>query len=446
MFMAFWNRKKEVNKATIEGVGNVQLFQPIDASLDLLKGYSPTFDSKFNSVALLKLYNEVGAVNSIINFIATRCGELPLTHVRYQSNGKKKILGETEALKVVQKLSIQNSVSAFLIHGNIPIWKLNVPAFDVPSRLEQLPSQFIYPIPQYHVGLQGVPATSADCRFNPVVRYHFNINGTYHVIPIEEMIYIKNINPNLSSTDYYSGMSPLYAATRSIDILSGLYDTINTVTQYKGALGFIKKISRPGQVDPLAGATEGKTWTDEYFAKYGMNQRKGQKPIGFTPYDLAWVKVDAPIRDFMPVELTTQQVGQLCNQFGISDVLFNNNSAATESNVKAAEVRFYENCAKPLMVTILDAISYGIGLDGKNEFIEADFSEVSCLQQDELSKYQAKQAASTHLLELYDSGLITKNQILEELGMPTNPDPEFDKLKEPQKPIDNGNPDTTIPQ
>lgn len=436
--MAFWNKTKTIQKAQIiEGGDSVPLWQPIGS--EMLIGYNPNFGTKkFNSENLLKLYNEVGAVNSVINFIATRCGELPINHVKKLSNGKIKILGDTDAIKAIRKLRLQNIASGMLIHGNVPVWKMQAPGFKIPSRLEQLPSQHIFPIPEKSIGFQGIPSPTADPRFNPISGYNFLIEGKYYPIPLDELIYIKNTNPNLSGVDYYSGMSPLYAAVRSIDILSGLYDTINTVTQYKGALGFIKKISRPGQVDPLAGATEGKTFTDEYFSKYGMNTRKGQKPIGFTPFDLAWVKVDAPIRDFLPVELTSQQFGHLCNQFAISDVLMNNNEASTESNVKAAEIRAYENCFKPLMKNILESLSEGLGLNESGECFEADYSEVACLQESTLSKYQGKQTASDHLITLCNAGFITRNQVLEELGYPTNPDPEWDKLKEQDNEQQNG--------
>jgi len=419
--------------------------QPIDPS-SFFKGYTPGFSAKFNSEALLKLFNEVGDVYSIIDKISSKVADPCVNHVRYLANGKKKILGETDQLKAFQQLKFKEIVQTFLIHGNVPIWKLQTPGFNYPSKVIQLPSQRVYVIPEKHIGLTGEPVLTADQRFNPVVYYHYLLAGQYKVIPIDEIIYIKGTNPTMTGRDFYNGMSPLYSATRSVDILAGIYDTINTITQYRGALGFIKKNVRAGvgAIDPLAGATEGKEWTKEYFEKYGTARinSKGERPypIGFTPYDLSWVRIDTPISDFMPVDLSRQQFGRLCNQFGISDVLFNNNEASTESNVKAAEIRAYQDCYVPTSKLILDQIAEGFGMTATNEYFESDWSEVACLQDDMLAMFQGKEAARKYYEGLYNSGFATKNQVLEGLGLPTVADPEYDKLKEPtQTAPNNGN-------
>ena len=432
--MAWWNKKETTKAQIIPNTEKIPLFQPIDGFQ--VSGYNPTFGRKFNSEALLKLYNEVGDVYAIIDKISSKIAEPPIVHVKYLSNGKKKILGETAALKAVQQLNIKNVAASYLVQGNVPIWMLRTPGFgSIPTKNVQLPSQNVFPIPEKHVGLQGEPLSTADPRFNQVIYYNLNIGGNYYRIELQDLIYIKNANPNMTGIDYYSGMSPLYSATRSIDILSGLYDTINTVTSYRGALGFVKKRSIAGQPDPMAGATQGQAFIEEYFKKYGTRVVNGkrQNPIGFTPFDLQWVRMDAPIHDFLPVELTAQQFGRLCNQFGISDVLFNNNEASTESNVKAAEIRAYQDCYIPTSKIILDAISQGYGMAANNEYFELDLSGISCLQEDEKFKYEAKEAARTYLQGLYDSGYITRNQVLEGLGLPTVDNPEFDKLKEPQE-------------
>lgn len=441
--MGLFSKKSKVTKELQTGYT-----WPINSQSPVnLTYYTPGFGRKYNSLALIELYNKVGAVNAIINYIATRCAELPVQHVRYLSNGKKKVLGETEQLKRLQnpnKNQTQNtyleSVYAnILIHGNAPVWQFKVPGFEAPQRIELLPTHNVYVIPEKSQDLYGTPTTGTDPRFNDVKTYKLYINGKFIDIPIEEMIYIKRLNPNRTGADWYYGMSPLYAATRNIDILSGIYDTINTVTQYKGALGFIKKITRAGQLDPMMDPKE-KELAEEKLLSYGT--KSGQRSVFVTPYDLQWVRMDSPISDFMPVEMDEKQFGHLCNQFMISDILLNSKLQSTFNNTKEAEIKSYQNAFMPLVQNVLNSHAVGFGMSERNEWFEADYSGVACLQEDEKLKFEAAEAKRAYYQSLYDSGLITKNQILTGLDMPENTDPSFNELKDETETDTGGNQET----
>ena len=421
---------KSVNK-TIVNNSQWPISQPAPFNLTY---YNPGFGKKYNSQALLDMYNSVGAVNAIINYIATRCAELPVQHVRYLSNGKKKVLGETEQLKRLQNPNPLNTQNTYLesvyanvlIHGNAPIWMFNVPGFETPQRIELLPTTKVFAIPEQSQDLYGMPKIGSDPRFNGLDHYKQYLNGRFIRIEKEELIYIKKLNPNREGADWYYGMSPLYAAIRNVDILSGIYDTINTVTQYKGALGFIKKITRAGQVDPMMDPAQ-KEQVEEKLLSYGT--RSNQRSVFVTPYDLQWVRMDSPLSDFMPVEMDEKQFGHLCNQFMLADVLLNSKLASTYNNVKEAEIKSYQNAFMPLVQNVLNAHATGFGMSQRNEWFEADYSGVACLQEDEKLKYEAAQSKLNYFKGLYDLGLFTKNQILSGLDLPENTDPSFNELK-----------------
>jgi hypothetical protein len=428
--------KSKANKSLpVTGTWGLDIQAPFS-----FNSYNPNFGKKFNSEILLKMYNTVGAVNAIINFIGARCSELPIQHVRYLSNGKKKVLGETPELKRLQnpnEIHTQNTYlsgvyASVLIHGNAPIWKFYVPGFDEPQRIELMPATNIFAIPLHSQDQFGTPLTGTDQRFNELKYYNYLINGKVRRIELEEIIYIRNSNPNRSGSDWYYGMSPLYAAIRNVDILSGIYDTVNTVTQYKGALGFIKKIARAGQIDHVMEQSE-KDKTEEKLLSYGT--RSGQRSVFVTPYDLAWVRMDSPLSDFMPVEMDEKQFGHLCNQFMIADVLLNSKLASTYNNVKEAEIKSYQNCFMPLVSNVLASHSRGFGMAERNEWFEADYSGVACLQEDEKLKFEAAETKRAYYQNLYDAGLITKNQILSGLDMQESTDPSFNELKNEQTEI-----------
>jgi phage portal protein BeeE len=431
--MPIWPFKK--SRQVTKAAGNFVL--PLDKQLPfLLPGYKPGNDNKFNSLNLAILYNTVGAVNAIINYISQKVGEIPVQHVRYQSNGKKKVLGETEQLKLIQSpepgksgtVFISEIAASLMIQGNAPVWFNRTPGFTVPTRSNLLAADSVYAIPRLTMDQYGTPQLTADPRSNEIVRYHMLINGRWIVIPLEEVCYIRNINPNKTGRDWYYGMSPLYGAIRNIDILSGLYDTINTVTQYRGALGFVSKVSRANQLDILPAEDLMTPLRERFLERYGTGKQKDA--IAFTPYDLKWVKIDAPISDFLPVEIDEKQFGHICNQFHIADVLLNSKLSSTYNNVKEAQVSSYQNCMMPLLETILRSLSEYLGMTARNEWFEGDFSGISALQEDELDKYKALNEKRTYYVELYNAGMITKNQALTGLEMPENTDPSFNQIKD----------------
>ena len=99
-----------------------------------------------------------------------------------------------------------------------------------------------------------------------------------------------------------------------------------------------------------------------------------------THADLQWQRMDAPINDYLPIELTAQEFSQLCNQLGgIPDVLLNSKGASTYNNVIELKAAFYENFVMPLLSNIYNSISIGLGISKNNEWIVADYSGIEAL-------------------------------------------------------------------
>ena len=96
----------------------------------------------------------------------------------------------------------------------------------------------------------------------------------------------------------------------------------------------------------------------------------------------------------------------------------------------------------PLVQNVLNSHAVGFGMSVRNEWFEADYSGVACLQEDEKLKFDAAEAKRAYYQSLYDSGLITKNQILTGLDMPENTDPSFNELKDETETDTGGNQET----
>ena len=253
--------KKQVEqpKETVKSLQPYQTIKPYSKIYTNVNNEKAATE-KFNNEALLFMYENVSQVNSVINYIATAGANIPVKHVKYLGNGKTKDLGETELLKSInspnKKVSlntfIEDIIVQFLVQGNCPIYKSITPGFTYPTAYEVLSAANVYKIPQYSIDQYGTPSQMYDVRFNPIVSYKNELaNGMLNTIKVEEICYIKDKNARKIGIDYYYGASKLYAATRTIDVLSNLYQTLNTILAAKGALGFLKRTTTAGEIDPM---------------------------------------------------------------------------------------------------------------------------------------------------------------------------------------------------
>jgi len=382
---------------------------------------------KYNSESLLQLAETVSQLNSVINYICSKAQDINIKHVRYLGNGKTKDLGDTELLKEIYKLNRSDVIQQLIIHGNGYILKQKTPGFIYPTDFEVMHSPSMYNIPQYALDQYGNPVLNIPQNENPLICYRQELEtGQLKRLELDEIIHIKDSNPRKKGANYYYGASRLYAATQSLNVMKNMYETINTILSAKGALGFLSRTSKTGELDPMM-------WKDiiaelEDKINYGYGTTEGRKAIMATFADAKWNRMDSPIQDFLPIELTSQEFSQLCNQLGgIPDIIFNSKGNTTYNNYDTAIKVFYINCFQPLMSNILNTISQDLGITKVNEWLEADYSEIECLNETSLDK----------IIYLFDNNMLTKNQVLELVGMPESSDASFNEISKEE----NGNQD-----
>lgn len=376
---------------------------------------------KYNSESLLLLAEGVSQLNSVINYICTKALDVEIKHVKYV-NGESKDLGDTEILKEIQKLKIDDVIQQLIINGNVYIQKKNTPGFNSPTGLEVLHSPSIYNIPQYSLDQYGTPQLNIPEYENPLICYKQELqNAMLKRIELDEIIHIKDSNPRKKGANYYYGASRVYAAVQSLNVMKNLYETINTILSAKGALGFLSRTSKTGELDPMMWKDIIEELEEKINNEYGTTE--GKKAIMATFGDVRWNRMNAPINDYLPIELNSQEFAQLCNQLGgIPDILFNSKGNTTYNNYETALKVFYINCLQPILSNIYSTISINLGLNKVNEWIEVDYSEIEALKDDEKSEYESKLIEYEYYTKLFDNNLITLNEYLEEIGAQTRTD------------------------
>lgn len=427
---SFKKQKEELKSEKASG----KMIQPLTSEpLFIYNGYSnQSFSQKYNSDVLLALYETVSPINTVINYIASKGAEIPVVHYRYLVNGKKKPIGETDAVKFIDSMSIRDAIIQFLIHGNLFIQKKQTPGFSLPTNGIIHPSNRIYVIPQRSLDQYGNPDNTVDVFENPLKKYSKQLDsGVMKDFKKDEFIHVKDIQANLRGKDFYYGSSRLYAAIDTSYTLKYLAETINTILSAKGALGFISRNSKQNELEPLMWKEPIENVEKSINDNYGTTN--GKRAIMATFADLRWNKMDSPISDFMPVELSSFEFEQICNQMGgVPAMLFNAKTNASYNNMREAKATFYTSCLSPILTHIYAEISKDLKLNFVNEWIEPDFSEIEELQKDRLQNASALKVESEYLTTMLDKKLITKNDFLENMGFQKNSDPSFNEIKESQ--------------
>lgn len=427
---SFKKQKEELKSEKASG----KMIQPLTSEpLFIYNRYSnQSFSQKYNSDVLLTLYETVSQINTVINYIASKGAEIPVVHYRYLANGKKKPIGETEAIKFVDSMSIRDAIIQFLIHGNLFIQKKQTPGFSLPTNGIIHPSNRIYVIPQRSLDQYGNPDNTVDVFENPLKKYSKQLDsGVMKDFKKDEFIHVKDIQANLRGKDFYYGSSRLYAAIDTSYTLKYLAETINTILSAKGALGFISRNSKQNELEPLMWKEPIENVEKNINDNYGTTN--GKRAIMATFADLRWNKMDSPISDFIPVELSSFEFEQICNQMGgVPAMLFNAKTNASYNNMREAKGTFYTSCLSPILTHIYAEISKDLKLNFVNEWIEPDFSEIEELQKDRLQNASALKVESEYLTTMLDKKLITKNDFLDNMGFQKNSDPSFNEIKESQ--------------
>jgi len=118
-----------------------------------------------------------------------------------------------------------------------------------------------------------------------------------------------------------------------------------------------------------------------------VNQSRKTVTVKYTPVfkatgEMGYIELGLKLADLEVAELSKLDFKKLCNAYSVSDTLFNNSDASTESNVKEMRKALYTNAILPNVIRARDALIQGL-LPHYSDFkraIEHDLSGVMELQ------------------------------------------------------------------
>lgn len=192
-------------------------------------------------------------------------------------------------------------------------------------------------------------------------------------IPYEEVIHVKYFNPNLGITDDgLRGLSPLDVLLKRMTQGDAQVDVTTAQLQNGGLPGIVYDDM------PYDSAIEVMNAHKDNFARY-LNSSSNKSAPYFTSGKLNYIAIGTKLAELEVIELGKITFKKMCNAFGVSDVLFNNDAGSTENNVAWANKRLYTNTILPDVIRLRDALNKGLIKDWKL-YINYDISEISELQ------------------------------------------------------------------
>jgi len=209
--------------------------------------------------------------------------------------------------------------------------------------------------------------------------YKFNLVGVVDLSK-EEVMHSRYFNPSYGYMgEELVGISPISAGAKIIQRSSDETDFSVGAFQNAGISGIVTNES----IENATSDSLGRMKSDFYNEASGTrNARKllfqagkiNYVQIGLSPVDM----------DLLNSEVRTFK--RLCNLYGVSDVLFNNSDASTESNVKQMIKQLYTNAALPEVYAYRDMLNKHVApqfnTNGENYYYDCDLTGITELQED----------------------------------------------------------------
>lgn len=246
-----------------------------------------------------------------------------------------------------------------------------------------------------------------------ITGYELNLFGVKY-LPFEEVMHSRYFNPRYTTMgDELVGLSPLSALHKTSIRAASEQDYMVRGFQNSGAQGIVNFEELDPNDDNTAERLGGMK-SDFYREGSGtINARKSIFHAGKTSF----TEIGLGPVDMQVIESQKITFKKICNAYGISDVLFNNGEAATESNVNEMVKRLYTNAVLPEVYAFAAMLNHHFGAAYPGYYIDVDLTGITELQED----YQ-------ELATIFSSlPIMQPNMILEAFKYGKSDDPLMDK-------------------
>lgn len=237
--------------------------------------------------------------------------------------------------------------------------------------------------------------------------------GFEEYIPKEDMIFIKNFNPSDYYQESWRGLSPIVPLCQRLTRMES--NMKNSVAQMQN--GGVPGVMYAKQVPQ---DHKGKTVIDgakDNFGRFLKNSENKGAPF-IQAGEWGYFAIGSNLVDMLSMEMEGMDFKKICNAWGVSDRLFNNDATGSEISDDNAQLGLYTNAIIPAVTMVEDAFNtelvndFGIGV----RIIKHDLDSVYILQQIKHKK----------ALIWRDLPVMIPNRVLQDMGEAKVDDPLMD--------------------
>ena len=399
---------------SVLGYGKLQQVQ----SSFTIQAYNQIYPSWY-SYKVIKAYKTLDDIFSVVNRLAKTSAAIPL----WGYNSEMEDLPATDKLAVfLRSLTYNQKLELYTwlyLRGECFIYK--VKTLGVNGKVDKL--HFINP------SCVSLILTNEWPEYVEQYWYVDHQRGLDIKIPADEIMFIKNFNPSDDYQQSWRGLSPVDVLVKRLTRMESNMNNSVAQMQNGGVPGVMYAKDVPN-------TAPGKVVIDamkDNFSRFLKNSDNKGAPM-IQAGEMGYFAIGSDLVDMESIALEKIDFKKICNAWGISDVLFNSDSAATESNVKEMIRQMYLNAVKPTVTMVEDCFNtelvtdFGAGI----RIIKHDFDGIPELQESMQDKMIAMAAAP----------VMIPNDILEAMGYQRDPNPMMDMplIKTGYQPIDDFEP------
>ena len=351
-----------------------------------------------NSLALIKMYNELPEIQAPINYIIDSLTNIPYKHYKAKGDNITEVINSDviKLLKNPNDFQTENDfIKLFFINRIVlGIGYINTIApigFSSPAELFILPSDKTKPILN--------SKENKDFRTNFITGYETSFS--HEPVKIDKENVFVQREASIGQESFFNTRSRLMSAILTSDSLRYNYEARIKMLSDRGAVGLL---TPKGDLNVIS-AEDAQEMREAFYKKNGITGNKFPFHIGGIPMDYTATSMNAS--ELKLNENKLQDFQTICSVLGVDSSLFEN-SRATYNNKILAKKNFTEDVIIPYFNNYLQ-LQERVNNLPEDEFLKADYSEMPSLQEDYEKKVNANSKA-------YNDGAISEIEYREAIG------------------------------
>lgn len=245
-------------------------------------------------------------------------------------------------------------------------------------------------------------------------RVYMIFNGYELLVPNDDLILFTD-NTNTFDEITYLPQSRIISLQSSISIIISILEAHLGLIQQKGALGILSSRNAAKDDFGVTPMDEGeKVRLQEDFNRYGLSREQWKVIISTAA--LTWQPMVFDVQQLQLNSTYSSAIKDISDGLNYPFVLSAHSDQSTYNNLTAADRRLYQNSIIPDAKSIMATLRYGVGADLDNVMFEADYSDISALQETKKEQGEGLKAMGEAVKILWETNAITRNRMLELLN------------------------------